>query len=173
MERILNNSVMPLVNSGNINMLKINQLILLKEFIDRNSANSYLSEDCISDITQKYGTPPDVQTWGDFFQSEVAQDAYSYDDEEFMKTITTIKFDIMSAYEIFSEQKFEFFDWIEKNFADIVNNDTDDYTEEEKEILHLKILKDYYINMGLKNSFTPEEILWYGSFSEEDDQQVV
>lgn len=173
MKKVLNNAIMPLVNQGSLSMVKINQLILLKEFIDRIAVNRYISEETAEDMEEKYGTAPDVLTWGDFFQTEIAVDAASYSDEEFMKLISTIKFDILSAYEIFSNQKYEFFDWIEQSFTEIINSKNDDYSEEEQEILHLKILKDYYINMKLEDNFTPEEILWYGSFSEDDSQLVV
>jgi len=40
------------------------------------------------------------------------------------------------------------------------------YTQEEEEILHLKILKDYYTNLGLVNNFTDAEMQWFDGFQE-------
>ncbi|MBN1499626.1 MAG: hypothetical protein JW982_05705 [Spirochaetes bacterium] len=172
MEKLLNDAVISLVNQGKLSIVKINQLMALKEFIDRLAQKSYISSDVVEDLVSKYGSKPQIVTWGDYFQTEVAYDSYSYSDEEFLKVISTIKFDLMSSYEIFSNQSYEFFDWIEKTFKEIIDQNKSVYTEEEQEVLHLKILKDYYINMDLKDNFIPEEILWYNSFMDSSSEAI-
>jgi hypothetical protein len=169
MNTILNNAIMPFVNQGKLSMKKINDLISLKEFIDRNSSFQYLVGDTVEGMKAKYGAAPDVVTWGDYFQTELASDAVHYSDEEFSKVAETVKFDLISAHHIFSENSQEFYKWVENFSHEIILSGKDKYTEEEQEILHLKILKDYYINLGVYDNFTVEEIAWYNSFSENAD----
>ncbi len=172
MEKLLNDAVISLVNQGKLSMVKINQLISLKEFVDRLAGRNYISSDVVDDLVAKYGSEPQIVTWGDFFQTEIAFDSWEYSDEEFLKVISTIKFDIMSSYEIFSNQNFEFFDWIERSFKEIIDLNKSVYSEEEQEILHLKILKDYYINMDIKDNFETDEMLWYNSFMDSTGDAV-
>lgn len=172
MEKLVNENVVQLINSGQLSGVKLTQLIALKEFIDRLAQNNYVSEDVVSDMVSKYGVKPGIVTWGDYFQTELAYDSVDYTDEEFLRVITTVKFDIMSSYEIFSTQGYEFFDWIEDNFKTIIEKENVDYTEEEQEVLHLKILKDYYINMNLENKFTEDEVSWYSSFAGDSSEAV-
>lgn len=166
MENILNNAVLPFVNQGKLSMRKVNDLIEIKTFVDRNCTRKYLTSGTPDSLFRKYGVYPDVVTWGDFFQTELAADAVKYTDEEFSSVCDTVKFDMMSSYQIFSGQTIEFFEWVESFSSEIINSGVDNYTHEESEILHLKILKDYYMNMGVADNFTPEEILWYNSFGE-------
>jgi len=166
MERILNSAILPFVNQGKLSMRKVNELIELKSFIDRNVSRKYLTEGTPEALFEKYGVYPDVVTWGDFFQTELGADAVKYSDDEFVSVCDTVKFDIMSSYRIFSDQKAEFFEWVESYGSEIITSGAEKYTEEESEILHLKILKDYYLNMGIMDNFTPEEMLWYNSFGE-------
>jgi len=167
MKSILNNAVMPFVNQGRLSMNAINELIALKEFVDRNATRTYLVGATPESMIARFGVAPDVVTWGDYFQAELAHDASRYSDEEFSKVCDTVKFDIMSACQIFASQKAEFYEWIESSAMEIVESGTDAYSEEEAEIIHLKILKDYYLNLGIVDNFTPEEVLWYNSFSEQ------
>ncbi len=168
MEKVINSAIIPFVNQGKLSIVKINQLIALKDFIDRISAKSYIIQEVVSDIENRFGMQPDVISWGDFFQTELAMDAEKYTDEEFMKVVDTIRFDMMSAYQIFYDNKPEFYEWVETNSYGLINADKMNYNEEELEILHLKILKDYYFNLGIADRFTVDELMWYNSFSEEE-----
>ena len=170
MSSILNNAILPLVNQGKLSMSKVNELISLKDFVDRNSARKFLVGETPEGMLAKYGAIPDVITWGDYFQTELASDAVTYSDEEFAKVCDTVKFDIMSAFQIFSEQSAEFFEWVEKGSHEIIMHGAENYSEEELEVLHLKVIKDYYLNLGILDNFTPEEILWYNSFSQSSEE---
>ena len=48
----------------------------------------------------------------------------------------------------------------------ILSSGKDEHTDEEKEIVHLKILKDYYIDLGIKDNFSETTLKWYYSFKE-------
>ena len=82
------------------------------------------------------------------------------------KAVATLKFDMVASWFIFCEKGDDFFEWVDSTHAAIVEARDSGYTEEEEEILHLKILKDYYINLGLVNNFTEAEMHWFNGFQE-------
>ncbi len=166
MERMVSDCLLPFINQGTLTLDKVNLLAELKEFIDRVSTRTYIGDNTVASLVERFGVEPDIVTWGDYFQSELAFDAVKYSMAELRKVINTIKFDIMSAFQIFCEHEGEFFEWVEHTSNEIVMSGSDTYTEEEQEILQLKILKDYYCNMGIIDAFTPEEVKWYASFAE-------
>ncbi|MDA3901615.1 MAG: hypothetical protein PF637_13985 [Spirochaetes bacterium] len=172
MKRLLSDSVLPFVNQGRINMHKVNMLIELKEFVDRVATKGYIGEKTVASLLDRFGVEPEVITWGDYFQSELVFDSVRYSDEELRRVVDTIKFDIMSAYQVFCDHSSNFFEWVEKSSNEIILNSTSAYTEEEQEILHLKILKDYYCNMALVDRFSPEEVLWYAGFKEDEEENA-
>lgn len=169
MKKLINETIIPILNQGNISVEYINNLIELKKFVDRIATRKYTIDEMSENLKEKYGEEPRIITWGDYFQSEIATNTYKLSYDEFTKKIYTIKFDIMSAYEIFSEQTDEFFIWIEDSYNEIISHKTEDYCSEENEIIHLKILKDYYTNMKIEDNFTIEEKLWYNSFFEKEN----
>jgi hypothetical protein len=172
MEKMVSDCLLPFINQGTLTMEKVVLLSDLKEFLDRVSSKNYIGENTIASLINKFGVEPEIISWGDYFQSELAFDSINYTVEELHKVIQTIKFDVMSAYQIFAEHEAEFFEWVESNSNEIIMNETNDYSEEEQEIIHLKILKDYYCNMGIIDAFTIEELRWYASFSEDVNEHV-
>ncbi|MFW6366104.1 MAG: hypothetical protein ACOC2H_06480 [Spirochaetota bacterium] len=165
MERMVSDCLLPFINQGTLTMEKVNILAGLKEFIDRVSTRTYIGENTLASLVEKFGVEPDIVSWGDYFQSELAFDAVRYGVDELQQVVNTVKFDVMSAFQIFRDHESEFFEWVEQNSNEIIMSGSEDYSEEEQEILHLKILKDYYCNMGITDAFTPDEIRWYTSFS--------
>lgn len=172
MERMVSDCLLPFINQGTLSVEKVNLLAEMKEFVDRVSSRTYIGENTVASLVKRFGVEPDIVTWGDYFQSELAFDAVKYSVDELNKVIQTVKFDIMSSFQIFCEHESEFFEWVESTSNEIIMNSSVDYSEEEQEILHLKILKDYYCNMGLQDAFTPDEIQWYAAFAENSKVQV-
>ena len=166
MEFILNEELIPMINNGMLNIEKIHCLIEVKEFIDRISGTKYMEDHVVEKIEEKYNTKPSVITWGDYFQTEIAFDLQGNSTEDFVKVVNTIKFDIISSYEIFSDKSDFLFEWVEDNYNSIESNRFDVSEDEYEEALHLNILKDYYCNMKIKNNFSPEEKRWYNSYKE-------
>lgn len=164
MERLISDSVLPFINQGQLGMEKVQLLINLKEFVDRVATRPYIGAGTVRSLVERFGVEPEVVSWGDYFQSELAFESVKYTVEELKKVTDTIKFDVMSAYQIFCDHGPDFFEWVEKCSSEIIMSGVNTYSEEEEEILHLKILKDYYLNMGIEDAFTPEEVLWYGGF---------
>lgn len=168
MNKVINDAIIPLINAGKISVNKIQGLIEIKEFIDRISTKKYLLEDKDEPFEKIYGERPNLVTWGDFFQTELAMDACVANDEAFDKIVETVKFDVMSSYEIFSSNTKEFYEWVEEFSNEIKNENKNVHNAEEKEIIHLNILRNYYFNMGINGDFTRTELKWYLSFSEEE-----
>ncbi len=164
MEHILNQELIPLVNSGDLNIQKINYLISIREFINRVSESRYLENEKTYNTERKTATA--ITTWGDYFQLKLVREIISYSDEDFLKAIDTIKFDIISSYIIFSEKDSPFYDWIERWHADVSSKQSEVLQKEIEEVNHLKILMDYYINLRINNKFTRNEWAWYDSYKE-------
>jgi hypothetical protein len=163
---MVNEAVISLINEGFLSTNKIHKLIEVKEMVDRISRKKYIEEHDARELFNKYGVMPNIVTWGDYFQTELATTLKDLSDSAFDRVIDTVRFDLMASYMIFSEQSSQFFEWVDSNHVLVTMKEGDDKTEEEKEILHLKILKDYYVNMGIIDRFTPAEMKWYESYEE-------
>ena len=166
MKEIINRALMPVINENGISIERIKCLIHIKEFIDRISGKEYLSMADLVKLEQRYGVIPDVATWGDYFQAELGTTFREMSDEIFFRAVDTVKFDMISSYLIFEGKDESFYKWIEDSFYSIVSEETENYSDEEMEIIHLKILKDYYIDLGLTKKFTEAEMMWHSSFKE-------
>jgi len=166
MKELINEGIIPMVNDGLFSMKRIMNLIYIKEFIDRISSRSYLEDKDIGSIFQRFGVKPDVLTWGDYFQTELAISLSSMTDEEFDRALETVQFDMMAACIIFSGKDKAYFDWVEITWMEIVNTKDSGHTEDEKDIIHLKIMMDYYVNLGLIDDFTPAEKEWFSLFED-------
>jgi len=166
MQELLNEAIIPMLNDGLISMRRVSDLISIKEFIDRVSTKKYIEDKDADQLFQRYGVLPSVITWGDYFQTDLASSLLVIPDEEFETVLDTVRFDIMSSQSIFSGKGKDFFSWVEDTHVKIMIQDKSEYTEEEEEILHLKILMDYYLNLGIVDRFTESELLWYSSYDE-------
>ncbi|MBN2160886.1 MAG: hypothetical protein JW807_15965 [Spirochaetes bacterium] len=166
MKDLINESIMTMINEGSMSLERINNLIYIKAFIDRIATKKYIEEEAARDLERKYGVRPDIITWGDYFQSEMATSLMVVPDEEFNRAVETLKFDMVASWIIFCEKEQDFFDWVDSTHAAITECKEKGFTEEEEEVLHLKILKDYYTDLGLVNNFTESEMKWFNGFQE-------
>jgi hypothetical protein len=166
MEKILNDALIPMVNEGILSMTKIHSLITLRDFIDRVSTKKYAERRSAGDLEHKYGVKPEIITWGDYFQTETASFLRDSSDEAFSQTISSIKFDIMSCNEIFPGKGQEFFDWIDNQYYAAMKEKYSDNIESHNESIQLKIMKDYYVELGVVDRFTLTEKAWYASYGE-------
>jgi len=166
MKELINRALMPVINENGMTIERMICLIHIKDFIDRISGKNYLSMDDLTKLEERYGVIPDVATWGDYFQAELGTTFRGMSDEIFFRAIDTVKFDMISSYMIFEGKDEVFHDWIEEAYEDIISVNCESFSDEEQEIIHLKILKDYYIDLGIKNAFTEAEVMWHSSFKE-------
>ena len=166
MEKILNDALIPMVNEGALSIERINSLILLKDFIDRVSTKKYAERRAVHDLENKYGVKPNIITWGDYFQTETASFLRDAPDESFNQMISAIRFDIMSSREIFPGKGQDFFDWIDNQYYSAMEKSYGENIEEHNESIQLKIMKDYYVELGIADRFTLAEKAWYASYGE-------
>lgn len=166
MNNLINRAIIPVINANGITSLRMTHLIYMKEFIERISSKPYMKEDELIRLEGQFGVRPDIITWGDYFQAEIATTMKDIDDDEFIKAFETIKFDMISSYLIFKDKEIEFYDWVENSFNNIEIDDIDSLCDEDKEIVHLKILMDYYHEIGLTGRFSESELKWHSSFKE-------
>lgn len=166
MKELINESILSMVNDGSMSVDRINSLVYIKEFIDRIASRHYLAEEAVAELQKKYGVRPNIITWGDYFQTEMAASLMVLPDEEFLKAVETLKFDMVASWVIFCEKESAFFEWVDDMHASITSCKSANFTEEEEEILHLKILKEYYIGLGLVDNFTESEMHWFSAFQE-------
>lgn len=167
MKRLINEALMPLMNDGLISLHRLEELIYIKDFIDRNTTKNYIEKGKALELKENYGVMPSIISWGDYFQTEMATSLLYRTDEEFMRAVHTVKFDIISSYEIFSSKGPDFFEWVDDQYLELIDEDNmENLDEDQEEILHLKILKDYYSDMGIIDNFSTSEKKWYSTFGE-------
>jgi hypothetical protein len=166
MKKILNDSIMSLVSDGLLSMTVMKELIRIREFIDRVSDKKYILDSTISSIEAKFGVTPDIMTWGDYFQCDLAMSSLNMSDDEFIRTVDTVFFDIISSWDIFSSNPDEFKEWVETESRKMLTSGIApiELTDSEKELVHLKILKDYFEELGLNGNFYESELIWYNNF---------
>ena len=166
MNNIINRAIIPVINDKGASSLRITHLIYIKEFIERISSKPYMKADELNRLEAQYGVTPDIISWGDYFQAEIATSMQSKSDDEFITAFETIKFDMISSYTIFKDKDSDFFEWVENSFGNVVVDDFENLSNEDREIIHLKILMDYYQEIGLIDRFSESELSWYSSFKE-------
>jgi len=161
----INPGLRDMMRDGLFSPKKIAALIRLKKFVDQIATCNYLTEEEVASLGKKYGTVPDILTWGDYFQTEIGSMHFAASDEEFVTIVDTIRFDLISSYKIFHNKPEEFFTMIEAE-ALCARGAENEWSEEEAEMVHLSILKDYYLNLGLKKALIPDvDLKWYEDFS--------
>ena len=166
MEYIINEELIPMIDDGTLNITKIHCLASIKEFIDRVSTTHYVKDNVVNNVAAVYHAKPAVITWGDYFQSKLAYELQGSSDSEFIKAVDTVKFDIMSSFEIFDGKNKMFYDWVDNNLNEIESSRNNFTKEELEEAVHLKILMDYFTNMKIADNFSNEEKYWYNNFKE-------
>jgi hypothetical protein len=166
MKELINPALLPMINNGMLSVERINHLIYVKEFVDRIAGKNYVSEQTVAGLKKLYGVEPNIITWGDYFQTELASALPDVSDREFERAVDTVRFDMISSYRIFSNKEWSFFLWVEEQYREVMARGEKEYTEDETEILHLHVLMEYYRDMELKDAFTEGEILWYEPFKE-------
>lgn len=162
-----------LVEKGQLSAKKIVLLIELRELVEKYAQLPFIPEEEVLELEAKYGAKPDIITWGDYFQTEVASRFFYISDDEFEKIIQTIRFDIISSILIFKNKSEEFKNKIKEEVLVLQGMEKENLTEEDEQILHLSILLQYYEEMGLeKAQLDQEDVLWFESFVNQYEKKV-
>ncbi|MCC5815770.1 MAG: hypothetical protein JJT78_13540 [Leptospira sp.] len=161
----LNPELFEMVKSGKLSSNKILGLISLKNLVDNYATKPFIENAKLEEMKEKFGVYPDILTWGDFFQTEIASKFFDLKDDKFQNIIDTIRFDLVSAYLIFSGKPDTFKDQIRTEA--LISKSIDSYlwSFDNEENVHLEILLDYFENLGLGKKPLPlSEKIWYESF---------
>lgn len=156
------------VNKNLLSPGKIKDLGFIKKFVDRLATRNYLPDEVIVEMEEKFGEKPSMVTWGDYFQSEIAEDHHPSTDEEFSRVINTVRFDLIAAKIIFQNKSEDFFSFVDEKYqlASQKLQQKDQCSLEDEEYIHLGLLKSYFENLGLKEAVLQEEdYQWFDQFS--------
>ncbi|WP_078124097.1 hypothetical protein [Leptospira alexanderi] len=161
----LNPELFDMMKQGKLSTGKILDLIALKELVDRFATTPFIEEDKIAQIKKRTGVEPDILTWGDYFQTEIASRYFEKSETEFKKILETIRFDLISAHLIFSGKPEYFQDSVRGQALISKSIDSTFWTLEDQEAVHLEILLEYYTQMGIgEKPLTISDRIWYESF---------
>ena len=167
MEYLINEDIIQHINNGEFTIDEIEALIEIRKFINRTSSRDYIDNGLVDSLKIRYGTAPVVTTWGDYFQTEIAYGKINGEIVNIQSAVDTVKFDIMSSHVIFSGKGISFHEWIESRYEEAMNNPSAMKEEEIEEALHLKILRDYHVTLGITGVFTAAEEMWYNAYKED------
>ncbi|TGK06630.1 hypothetical protein EHO59_00355 [Leptospira semungkisensis] len=161
----LNPELFDMMRQGKLSANKILNLISLREVVDKFASKPFLEEEKLAEIKQLTGVEPDILTWGDYFQTEIASRYFDKSDSDFTKIVDTIRFDLVSAHLIFSDKPNYFTDSVRGQALVSRSIDSSFWSLEDEENVHLEILLDYYEQMGLgEKPLAVSDRVWYESF---------
>ncbi|MBL8022545.1 MAG: hypothetical protein JNM27_22900 [Leptospirales bacterium] len=163
----LNPVLNDMVSRGQLSAKKIARLVILKDMIDRYAGTLYVSEQDAEALRARYGAYPDIRSWGDYFQTELASQHFDRTDAEFDRIVDTVRFDIVSACKIFTGKPQQFLALVEENGMLALGMDRAKWQEAEEEAAHLDILRQYFVEMKLNTrAITAEDDAWFSGFAE-------
>ncbi|PJZ77442.1 hypothetical protein [Leptospira neocaledonica] len=161
----LNPELFDMMRRGQLSANKILNLISLRDLVDKFASKPFLEEEKLQEIKERTGVEPDILTWGDYFQTEIASRYFNKTDSEFSKIVDTIRFDLISSHLIFSDKPDYFVDSVRGQALVSKSIDSSFWTLEDEENVHLEILLDYYDQMGIgEKPLTVSDRVWYESF---------
>ncbi|TGK12363.1 hypothetical protein EHO60_08920 [Leptospira fletcheri] len=161
----LNPELFDMMRQGKLSAAKILALISLKELVDKFAHKPFLEPEKLAEIKERTGVEPDILSWGDYFQTEVASRFFDKSDSDFSKIVDTIRFDLISAHLIFSGKPDYFTDSVRGQAIISRSVDSSFWTLEDEESVHLEILLDYFEQMGLgEKPLAISDRIWYESF---------
>ncbi|XDD49542.1 hypothetical protein AB3N59_14195 [Leptospira sp. WS92.C1] len=161
----LNPELFDMMKQGKLSAGKILDLIALKELVDRFAVTPFIEDKKLSEIKERTGVEPDILTWGDYFQTEIASRYFEKTESDFKKIVETIRFDLISAHLIFSGKPDYFRDSVRGQALISKSIDSTFWTLEDEEVIHLETLLEYYSQMGIgEKPLTVSDRIWYESF---------
>lgn len=162
----LNREIHPLAQSGQLSPAKLKDLRELKQTVDRLAGRPYVSPETVAELLEKFGQEPDIITWGDYFQTEVASAHYQREDREFSLICRTIYFDLISSILIFTGKDEKFYEYVDDNAFAVRQMEPANWTLEDEEKIHLQILANYFREMDLQEkALLDSDYEWFHGFA--------
>ncbi len=169
----LHSQLSGMVQRGQLSGRKIAALIELRETVERFAQCSYVEQDEIQALKEKYGAEPEVVSWGDYFQTEVASRHFDLSDEEFLKIVDTIRFDLVSSTMIFRNKSSEFCEQVREEAIIASGTDRDQWNTEHEQAAHMGILLQYFEQLKLsKCEISDIDQRWFESFLQQSAQST-
>jgi len=161
----LNPELTEMALAGQLSGRKIAGLIQLKETVDLYAQTKYVPDEQMQQLIEKYGVEPDIVTWGDYFQTEIASRHFQTGDAEFEAIVETVRFDLISAVKIFANKSEEYRTRVENEGLETYGMPQEDWGQPEEEKAHLYILLQYFRELGLDRAEIPaEDDAWFEGF---------
>ncbi|RME90760.1 MAG: hypothetical protein D6767_06365 [Candidatus Hydrogenedentota bacterium] len=162
----LNPVLADMVAHNQLSEAKVESLVALKKFIDRMAQTAFISEEEKEASIKKFGTLPDILTWGDYFQTEIASEHWEKSDEEFTRIVQTIVFDVIASALIFTGKPKSFLDNIREKYY-IALGKKSLQGKQDEESLHLGILLEYFEQMQLDmKTLTETDFHYFEEFAD-------
>ncbi len=156
-----------MVERGQLTPRKIALLVQLKETVDRFAGTDYVTAAQAEELKARYGAYPEVRTWGDYFQTEIASQHFQMSDADFEKIMDTVRFDLISSSMIFDGKPESFFLQVEEDALLAQGTDPSEWTAETEEAAHLGILRQYFVEMALsRKSVSAADEAWFHRFAQ-------
>jgi len=170
----LHSQLRGMVHRGQLSARKIVALLELHDMVERIAPGPRVSEREAAILEAKYGARPEIITWGDYFQTEVASRYFDYNDEEFERICDTVHFDLISSLLIFKDKSKEFKQAVREEALVVSGLDAELRNENEKQAEHLGILLQYFDEMNLeKAELKEEDQAWFEGFVESTKTEAV
>jgi hypothetical protein len=167
----LHSQLSGMVSRGQLSARKIASLIELRETVNRFAQCNYVEQAEIDALKEKYGAEPEIISWGDYFQTEVASRHFDMSDEEFLKIIDTVRFDLVSSTMIFRNKSEEFCDQVREEAIIAAGTDRQSWTTEQEQAAHMGILLQYFEQLHLSScEIADVDQRWFESFLQQSSR---
>ena len=169
----LHSQLSGMVQRGQLSGRKIAALIELKDTVDRFACCQYVEQDEIDALKEKYGAEPEIVSWGDYFQTEVASRHFDMSDAEFLKIIDTIRFDLISSTMIFRNKSDDFKEQVREEAIIASGIDAQQWGNAEEQSAHMGILLQYFEQLNLQAcAIADVDQRWFESFLQQSSQST-
>ena len=164
----INPALNDMIERGQLSGSKIADLIRVRAVVERFAMRPYLQDSEVEQLQARYGAAPDVISYGDYFQTELACRYFQLEDAEFSRIVDTVRFDLISAVKIFRGKPQAFHDAVLAAGESAYRQAPETWTQEQEEAAHLFVLCNYFRDLGLyeaKIAAADED--WFGGFLDE------
>lgn len=159
---------------GQLSGRKIAELVRLKETVDQFAQTMYVPGKEMAELKERFGVEPNIQSWGDYFQTEIASQYFQVEDVEFIRLVDTVRFDLISAIKIFQGKPEEYCRSIQAQGLTSFGTQRENWDRSHEEDAHMYILLQYFQEMGLAQcQLSVEDESWFEGFMDIESRQAI
>lgn len=154
----LNRLVLDMARNKKLSRIKIDALISLKEFIDRISGSTFTPEEEVKKLEAKFGVKPDIITWGDYYQVNVATANWEKSDEAFLDICDEFRFELIHSTSLFYEiTDEEIISTVRADQTEAQQKDSSERSARDGESIYIGNLLTYFENMQLRGDLISQD----------------